>query len=263
MTTDLSAEAIMRDLVTRFVGQKTLYFEQLPSTMDTARQEALRNTPEGTAIVTGEQTAGRGRLNRAWLTPAGNIALSVVLYPDKQRLPSLPMVAGLAVIHAIEMVTGLKPELKWPNDILLNSRKVGGILIETGSRSDRTGYAVIGIGINARLTPADFPDIESSATGLFHEAGGNVSRIELARYLLRELEQFYLASSDGDAVFLEWRSRLVTLGKQVRVTASPDESTFEAVAESVNPDGSLQLRHPDGTLTSVFAGDVTLSTKTK
>ncbi|MEE8419326.1 MAG: biotin--[acetyl-CoA-carboxylase] ligase, partial [Dehalococcoidales bacterium] len=105
----LSAEAITRDLGTRIIGRDVLYYPALPSTMIEAAEQARKGAAEGTVIIAGEQTAGRGRMNRAWLAPGGNIALSLILYPDLSSLPSLIMVASLAVAGAIEAVTGLKP----------------------------------------------------------------------------------------------------------------------------------------------------------
>jgi BirA family biotin operon repressor/biotin-[acetyl-CoA-carboxylase] ligase len=253
---DLSADLITRDLETRFLGQRVLYYPSLRTTMETARQEALNGAPEGTVVIADEQTAARGRLKRTWLSPRGNIALSVVLYPDREHLHSVIMAASLAVAHSIEMVTGLRPQLKWPNDILLGGKKVCGILVETSVQSDRVDYAIIGIGINVNLNPADFPEILPVATGLSRELGREVSRLELVRCLLREMEQLYLSARISNTVYEEWSKRLVTLGKAVRVTSG--ETTLEGTAESVGPDGSLLLRLPDGTPEWILAGDVTL-----
>ena len=125
----LSADSISRDLETRFVGQRVMYYPSLTSTMEAARQEAQQGVVEGTVVVAGEQTAGKGRLKRAWLSPGGNIALSVILRPGVADLSSLIMLASLAVVHSIETVTGLKSQIKLPNDVLINGKKVCGILI--------------------------------------------------------------------------------------------------------------------------------------
>ena len=253
---DLSADLITANLETRFIGQRVLYYPCLRTTMDTARQEALNDAPEGTVVIADEQTAARGRLKRTWLSPRGNISLSVVLYPDREHLHSLIMAASLAVVHSIETVTGLRPQLKWPNDILLGGNKVCGILIETSIQSNRVDYAIVGIGINVNLDPADFPEILPTATSLSRELGREVSRPELVRCLLCEMEQLYLAPLESESVYEEWRSRLVTLGRAIRVTSG--DTTLEGTAESVEPDGSLLLRLPDGTSKRILAGDVNL-----
>ena len=130
----LSAGAISQDLKTGIIGSRILYYPTLSSTMDAGREAARNGTPEGTVIIAGEQTAGRGRLKRSWLAPSGNIALSVILYPRLSELPEMIMLASLAVTHGIEAVTGIKPQIKWPNDILIEGKKVCGILIESDAR---------------------------------------------------------------------------------------------------------------------------------
>ena len=252
----LSPAAITRDLETRFVGQKVIYSPSLTSTNEVAAREARQGAAEGTIVVTDEQTAGRGRLARVWLSPRGSVAVSVILHPSLSSLPSLIMLASLAVVHSIESVTGLRAEIKWPNDILINGRKVCGILIESDVQGNRVNYSVIGIGVNVNLKLAGFPEILPIATSLSDELGRDVSRLSVLRCLLVELEKLYLALSSGGSIYEEWRDRLVTLGKKVRATMG--DTVYEGVAESVSPDGSLLLRGLDGKLTRIVAGDVTL-----
>jgi BirA family biotin operon repressor/biotin-[acetyl-CoA-carboxylase] ligase len=252
----LSPAAITDNLGTRFIGQRVLYYPQLKSTMDVARQQAQQGATEGTVVIAGEQAAGRGRIKRAWLSPKGSIALSLILYPKLGYLPSLIMVASLAVVHCIEKVTGLKSQIKWPNDVLINGKKVCGILIESEIKGNQVGYATLGIGINTNLRLSDFPEISSIATSLSHELGRNVSQLSMIRCLLAEIERLYLALPSGDSVYREWRDNLVTLGKKVQVRSG--ETTYEGIAESVAQNGSLLLRQPDGSLIKIVAGDVTL-----
>lgn len=252
----LSAWEITQGLKTRIIGRRLLYYPSLASTMEMARQLARQGAAEGTVIIADEQTAGRGRLKRAWLTPKGNIALSVILHPAAQNLPSLIMLASLAVVRSITEVTGLKPQIKWPNDVLLNSKKVSGILIENDFLGDKAAHSVIGIGIDVNFNPADYPDIAAIATSLSAELGREVSRLKLIRYLLVEMENLYLDLSAGRSLYEEWRDNLVTLGKAVRATA--DDAVYEGIAESVERDGSLMLRQRDGSLVKIVAGDVTL-----
>ena len=257
MTEDIfSADVITEGLKTRLIGQRVLYYPSVDSTMEVARQQARQGAVEGTVIVAGEQTGGRGRLKRAWLTPAGNIALSIILYPDILFLPSLIMLASLAVAHSIELATSLKPQIKWPNDVLINDKKVCGILIENDMQGNTVNYSITGIGINTNLRLADFPEIQPTATSLSDELGREVSRLNVIRHLLGEIERYYLALSAGEPIYEEWRDRLVTVGKKVRVMAG--ETTCEGTAESVNRDGSLLLRGSNGNLIRIVAGDVTL-----
>jgi BirA family biotin operon repressor/biotin-[acetyl-CoA-carboxylase] ligase len=256
MKETLSADAIAEGLDTRVIGRRVLYYPSVTSTNEVAKKEAGQGAEEGTVIVADEQTAGRGRLKRSWLTPEGNIAVSVVLYPDKSLLPSLIMMASLAVVHSVESVTGLKPQIKWPNDVLIGGRKVCGILVESDVRTNRVNYAVIGIGINVHLNPDEYTEVKDSATGLSAEAGVEVSRLSIIRNLLADMDGLYSALSPGGKVFSEWRGRLVTLGRKVRVTA--EETVYEGIAESVDEDGSLLLRETGGNLNRIVAGDVTL-----
>jgi BirA family biotin operon repressor/biotin-[acetyl-CoA-carboxylase] ligase len=256
MENDLSPTSITENLETSFVGQRVIYYPSLTSTMEVAKGEAYRGVAEGTIIVTGEQTAGKGRRKRVWLSPKGNIALSVILYPSAVYLSSLIMLASLAVVYSIEGVTGLKPQLKWPNDVLINGKKVSGILIESGVRGSQVDYVVIGFGINVNLRPVDFPEISSIATSLSQELGTEVSRLDLVRRLLIELEKLYLALSSGESIYQQWREKLATLGKKVQV--SWGKTRYEGIAESVTETGSLLLRCSDGNLAEIVAGDVTL-----
>ena len=252
---ELSPDLITEGLQTSFIGKRVFYYPSVTSTNEVAKREAEQDAAEGTAIIAGEQTAGKGRLKRTWLTPEGNIALSLVLYPDVSAFPYLIMLASLAVVHCIEAI-GLKPEIKWPNDILVNGGKVCGILVESGVRGDKTYYAVIGIGINVNLRTEDFTDIQTTATSLSGELGREVSRLGIVRNLLVDTERLYVSLSDSGAIYAEWRDRLVTLGKAVKV--ADNDAVYEGIAESVDAEGSLLLRGLDGSLKRIVAGDVIL-----
>jgi len=256
----ITEASIARDLNTSFVGQRIIYHSKIPSTMELARREALEGALEGTAVITDEQTAGKGRIGRFWSSPKGCIALSIILYPKQAYLPSLIMVASLAVMHTIKCVTGLRSQIKWPNDVLINGKKVCGILVESGVQGGRSNYAIIGIGINVNLEAAYIGEVSLMATSLSDELGKQVSRLEIVRKLLREIERLYLSAQDGEAVYQEWRQNLETLGRSVSAKSGND--VYEGIAESVEKDGSLMLRLRDGSLKRIVAGDVTLTQKT-
>ena len=256
MLNSLSPGQITAGLPTRFVGRRVLYYPRLASTMDIARREARQKASEGTVVIADEQTAGRGRIQRGWLSPKGSVALSVLLYPSLTSLPYMVMLTSLAVVHAVEALTGLKSQIKWPTDVLINRKKVCGILVESDVRGDKVNYAIIGIGINVNNTMADSPEIAAIATSLRDEGGKEILRADLIRQLLIDIEKLYLTLPDGEQIYNEWRERLVTLGKRVRVQSG--QTSLEGIAESVDADGHLLLRHPDGTVTRVIAGDVSL-----
>jgi len=253
---ELSSSSITDGLATSFIGQKVIYHPRLPSTMDVARLEARQRTAEGTVIIAGEQTEGRGRMQRTWLSPSGNIALSIVLYPDIKSLSYLVMIASLAVAHSIETVTGLKTRIKWPNDILIGGKKVCGILIENEVKGNSVNYSIVGIGINVDLKASDITEISGMATSLKEELERSMLRAIIIRHILTEFERFYLLLPDGQSIFKAWQARLETLEKKVMVKSGGD--ILEGIAESVDESGVLMIRQPDGTLTKVVAGDVTL-----
>ncbi len=252
----ISPERITNGLETRFIGQRVIHFTRLKSTMEMARQEARRGADEGTVVIAEEQTAGRGRVKRAWLSPRGSISLSVVLYPGIAQLPSLIMLASVAAARSIEAVAGFKAQLKWPNDVLIGGRKVCGILIENELKGSGVSWAVIGIGINVNMKVRAMTEIADTATSLSDELGEELPRVEIIRRLLIELERLYLELGDGAHIYQEWRKRLITLGKRVRVISG--ETVLQGVAEDVSRDGSLLLKHDDGSISHIVAGDVIL-----
>jgi BirA family transcriptional regulator, biotin operon repressor / biotin---[acetyl-CoA-carboxylase] ligase len=251
---DFNEKLIKNGLNTRVIGREVLYYPSLPSTMDTAREKARQGAAEGTVIIAGEQTAGRGRLKRAWLAPAGNIALSAILRPETAALPYLIMIASLAVARSIERVTGLTTQIKWPNDVLTEGKKVCGILIENELKGNKIEFSIIGIGINTNLRVNDFSEIKDTAASLQNTPGGDL-RLKLTQALLRELDLIYV-NLDTKHIFEQWRKRLVTLGKKVKATSGVQ--VIEGVAEDVDAEGALWLRQAGGGLFKVVAGDVTL-----
>jgi len=251
--TDIAAST-SRGLKTTFIGQKVIYYPALPSTMDAARQAVRQGAADGTVIIAGEQTAGKGRLKRAWLSPPGSIALSIVLYPGLSVLPYLVMIASLAAVYAIEKAADVKAQIKWPNDILVDGKKAGGILIENEVRGDKVDFSIIGIGINVDLDVTAHPEISSIATSL--KSQRKDLGVRIIRSLLIEFERLYIKLPDGKTIFEDWRDRLVTLGKKVKATSG--RQVTEGTAESVDQSGALYIRGADGKLTKVVAGDVTL-----
>jgi BirA family biotin operon repressor/biotin-[acetyl-CoA-carboxylase] ligase len=150
----------------------------------------------------------------------------------------------------------VKCQLKWPNDVLINGKKVCGILLESKASVDSVDYALVGIGVNVNMKMADHPELAAIATSLALETGGEVSRTELLRNLFIEMEKLYVRLRAGESILTEWRDQLVTLGKKIHVRSG--DEVFEGTAESVADDGSLLLRCVDGRLLKFNAGDVSL-----
>ena len=254
----LSAERIRAGLTTRFVGQNLVYLPETGSTNDVARRLAAEGAPDGTLVLTDHQTSGRGRLDRRWEAPPGSsLLLSLLFRPSlaPQQLQRLTMICGLGVVDAVEATTGLQVGLKWPNDVVQDGAKLGGILTEVGLEGAQVAYAVVGIGLNVNLDPTRLPGtLLLPATSLSHLLGREVDRIELLRALLEAIERRYLVLQAGATPQAEWAERLITLGHRVRV--SLDDRLLEGVAEGVTADGALLVRLADGRLETILAGDV-------
>jgi len=222
--------------------------------MDMAKRMAKEGMGEGTVIIAGEQTAGRGRLGRKWLSPpGGSLSLSIILRPTLPQLPQLNMAACLATVQSIEKVSGLKPTIKWPNDVLLNGKKVSGILMENIFDGGELKATILGIGINAKFDALAFTEISAIATSLSTESGREISPEEILPSLLEEFEQIYQELQGGRKIYERWLARVETPGKLVRVKSG--DTIEEGYAESINPNGSLILRRLDGSLITMVTGE--------
>jgi BirA family transcriptional regulator, biotin operon repressor / biotin---[acetyl-CoA-carboxylase] ligase len=252
----LSAELIQRNLPTRFIGHKIIYYSSIASTMEAAKMEAQWGAEAGTVIVAGEQTAGRGRLQRCWLSPAGGLAFSVILRPNFNNLHYMIMLASLAVTYGIRSLTGLKPQIKWPNDVLIGEKKVCGILIENDIRKNVLNHVIIGIGINVNLRVEQYPEITALATSLSDQLKTEISKLEVIRTVLIEMDRLYTDLPQGERLLHQWKTHLITLGQQIQVNMG--DQVYTGRAESVTDDGSLMVRQKDGYLVRVIAGDVML-----
>lgn len=257
----LSPAAIRRGLVTRVVGREVVCLKTVGSTNDWLKAAAGEGAPEGLVVFAEEQTAGHGQAGRPWLAPWGCCLLGSVLFRPRfppERLFYLSMLGACAAVGAIVELTGLPLQLKWPNDLVSERGKVGGVLVESGSVDGQTEYAVLGIGLNVNLgrrALAAIPGADSLRANL----GRSLSRNRLARALLRGLDERYAVLRDGqfDAVFAEWRERLRTIGTWVELhRAGTIEGPFFALR--VTDDGALVLLRPDGTTIDVVAGEVSV-----
>jgi BirA family transcriptional regulator, biotin operon repressor / biotin---[acetyl-CoA-carboxylase] ligase len=233
--------------------------DELDSTQRLARELARGGADEGTTVIAERQTAGRGRLGRHWHSPPGlNLYCSVVLRPAvaPAAVPCLALIAGLAVVDAVREVAGLAGALKWPNDVLLDGRKVAGILTEMEAEVERVHFVIAGIGVN--VNAADFPpDLAGKATSLRLAGGQPVDRAAFAAGLLAALEGRYrrFLAAGFAAMRSEWEACSALTGKEVRVTAPEGEVAGRVLG--VDDDGALRLAGPRGEL-RVVAGEVTL-----
>ena len=296
-STPYTPQSIRAGLNTLILGRRIEVHEQVGSTNDLARQAGRRGEPEGLVIVAEEQTAGRGRLDRVWSAPPGCCVLcSVLLRPRFSPYNAfyLTIATALAVFRACAGYfptregearenwetppnprTGDAPVnpsagrteirdtppnpamIKWPNDVLVNGRKVAGVLSESELSGDDWEFAVVGFGINANLEPNQLQGLRATATSLSIELGQPVDRTALLCHVLAEMEDLYLTLQNGQfgLVYSQWASRLGTIGKRVAVRDGAE--TVEGQALRVDFDGALILRLDDGTQRRVLAGDIT------
>jgi BirA family biotin operon repressor/biotin-[acetyl-CoA-carboxylase] ligase len=251
---------LARVLNTSFVGKQVVFREVVDSTQNLALSLAARQDSHGTVVIAEQQKSGRGRQKRKWLSPKGGIWLSVILRPEipTARITLLPFAAALAVCNAIR-ATGLDARLKWPNDVMVSGKKVAGILLDISAEADQVNHAVIGIGINANVDAnAISARLEGiKITSISDELGRTVSRLDLAKTLLENLERYYLEMEKRgpSAIMQEWKKNSDMLGR--KVTVSQGGKTIQGLAVDVNDDGSLLLRTGASDVNIVF-GDISV-----
>jgi BirA family biotin operon repressor/biotin-[acetyl-CoA-carboxylase] ligase len=208
-------------------------------------------------IIAETQSRGRGRMGREWLSPKGGVWISVVLRPrlSPDEVPKLALMLGVAAAKTL-LLEGLECRLKWPNDVLVNDKKVCGILTEIDAELDMVNYIIAGVGINVNNDPMDFPlEFRDTATTLKAELGREVPRAPIVRHFLEELERDYRVFIAGASSTLleEWRRLSGTLGRKVRIVTHG--RTFEGIATNIDDNGALLLRSEDGNTVRILSGD--------
>lgn len=249
---------------TKVVGRELRCFEELDSTNNYLK--AWTDGPDGAAVTAESQTAGRGRMDRSFQSPRGQgIYLSVLLRPGlpPDRLPPVTALAGVAVCAAVERVCGVRPGLKWPNDPVLNGKKLCGILTEMSLEAEtgRVQSLVLGIGINVGQRPEDFsPEVREVATSLLQVLGKPVSRPQLTAALLEELDRAYAALLAGDLseYLAAYRRDCVNLGKTVQLIPFGGGARETARAVDIDGEFSLVVRGEDGKERTVRSGEVSV-----
>jgi len=259
----LEATVITGSLRTRIFGRKVVYYPVVGSTNEEAKRLAEEGAPEGTLVIADEQKAGKGRLGRRWFAPPGtSLLMSLIFRPPlaPYQAQRLTVLCSLAIAEAVEEVTPLEVNLKWPNDILINGKKAGGILTELGIKGGHLAYVVVGIGLNVNVdfssSQEPWLSLRQTATSLYRELGYKVPRLLLLLRFLEKVEEKYEGLGEGRDFHSEWARRLVTLHR--RVCVSMPGKYIEGWAEAVDEEGALLVRTDEGVLHRVLAGDVTL-----
>lgn len=264
----LNAFEIAYRLGTAIIGHNVLYFDILDSTNNYAKKLATEGCEDGTVVIAGSQVAGRGRIGRDWYSSQDKgIYLSVVLKPamPPEKIQLLTLAASVAVVDAVKNVCGVEAGIKWPNDVILDGKKVCGILTEMNCEADLVNFAIIGIGINFSQASGDFPDgLEDKAVSLMAYLQGKGAqgkipdRLDLIRSVLTELDKVYsqLTENGGGKVVDMWKQRSLTIGREVRIHHS--EGQFTGTALDITADGRLVIACGDGATREVSSGEISV-----
>ena len=235
-------------------------FETIDSTNTYLKQLAEAGAEGGTAVIAHSQTGGRGRLGRSFHSPAGSgIYLSYLLRPNckPEALMHLTCAVAVAMCDAVEKTTGLRPGIKWTNDLVHGKRKLGGILTELGFENGLVSYAVVGIGINCTQKAEDFPEeIRSIATSLAAVTGRPIDKAALETEMLSALEAMTQALADKETILARYRADCITLGQKVCVVRGEEISYGTAL--DVDGEGALVVRFEDGSVRAVSSGEVSV-----
>lgn len=259
---DIFTETELKSVIhTCVAGQNLIFLDQVDSTNTRAKQLAESGAPDGTVVVAETQSAAKGRRGRSWMAPAGTgVWFSLLLRPqiEPEHASMLTLVAAMAVERGIRAVTGLESRIKWPNDIVIDGKKVCGILTEMSADMDSVNHVVVGIGINANIR--EFPEeLQDKATSLLLASGQVVNRAKLLNAALRAWEEYYekyLQTEDLSLLTKEYNGLLAGIGGMVKVLAPKGEYT--GISHGINQLGELRVEREDGTVTEVMSGEVSV-----
>lgn len=259
---DVMSEAEISSLLkTSWAGNKILYYSETDSTNSRAKEAGERNGVHGTLFVADMQSAGKGRRGRSWVSPHGtSIYMTILLRPEvsPNQAPMLTLVMGLSVAEGIRKVCGVDAAIKWPNDIVVNKKKVCGILTEMATEMEYINYAVIGVGIN--VNQQEFPEeIHNVATSLRIATESSYKRSEIIAAVLEMFEENYetfIKTGDLSGLRKAYNDILINQGQDVKVLEPGNE--YEARAEGINETGELIVTLPDGSKRNIFAGEVSV-----
>lgn len=258
----LYAWEVVPRLKTDWIGRHFEYREKVTSTNDIAKELAQAGASDGLVVAADEQSRGRGRRGRGWSSPfGGGIYMSIVLRPDvsPREVPKIALVAALGVAEGIEAATGLQTAVKWPNDVLVDGKKVCGILVEMEAELEAVRHVVVGIGVNANVSVDDIPEeARERASSLSILRGSPIDRVQLTAEILLAVERQYVRwIQDGFQTILPMlKSKTASLG--VPLVVIDGHRTFEAEGVDISDDGALLVRQSDGKIVPVYAADVSI-----
>jgi len=256
----LDPDTIREGLNTKVMGKKAYCFWETGSTQTVAQGLAKSGAEEGTIVLAEGQTEGKGRMGRSWFSPLGKgIWVSIILRPllPPSLAGRVSLISALAVAEAIREVTGLPALIKWPNDLVISEKKVGGILTEMSAEMEQIKFIILGIGINVNQDEF-LEELKGKALSLHQGGGKEVSRLSLLRNILRRLDNYYPYLQKGElgTITNRWRELSATLGKQVRVSFQGE--VIEGQAVDIDSEGALLLRLDSGFVKCLTGGEVSM-----
>ncbi len=260
------AQAIKHRLATSVIGHKILCYTRTSSTSDIAKDLAGTENKEGVVIIAREQTQGRGRLHgdhpRKWYSPPGGLYASILLRPtiSPNQAPCLSLVCAIAVTNVLLKQYNISAGIKWPNDVLINDKKICGVLAEGSTRNESLRYVIVGIGINVNVTSQSLrKGAQSSGTSMLIELGTELSITEVICHVLEEFEKLYIEFIEHDLSKLlhSYRSLLLTLGQWIKIQTI--DETLEGIAQDIDSNGSLILQLADNSVRQIYSGEVIMS----
>lgn len=245
-------------LKNKFIGKTIYYYENLSSTMDTAMDLSLKGATEGAVVIAEHQTKGRGRMGRIWLSPKyRGIYFSLIIKPKilPQQAPILTLIAAVAICEGLKKQAGLTAQIKWPNDILIDNKKIGGILTELSAEMDIVHAIIVGVGINVNNEKKTLPYVASSLKEI---TGYEISRVNILQSILSCFEERYLQFQKGGVAKIldKWRHLSTTLGKRVRLNVGGHKNRLSGEAVDIDQDGSLLIRQDSGLVERAISGDI-------
>jgi BirA family biotin operon repressor/biotin-[acetyl-CoA-carboxylase] ligase len=258
-----SVHSLLAHVKTEILGRSIRLFDEVDSTQNVAHKLVREGAQEGTIVIAEAQTAGRGRMGRKWHSPKGKgIWMSLVLKPEipLPLLSQLTLLIAVALCRSVRRVTGLEAGIKWPNDLLVDGRKISGILLESSAEDERLHYVIAGIGISANLEEKDFPpELRNAATSLLIETGREIEREVLIGDFLGQLEEFYrLYTQQGfTPIRLLWEALSVSLHRPIRVNT--ERGVVEGSAVALDETGALIVELEDGKRMTLYSGEVHLT----
>jgi len=256
---------ITRDLKTQLIGKRVYYFEEIDSTQNFAQNIAADKKENGTIIIAEKQTSGRGRLDRKWTSPKGGIWFSLIIHPkfDVSSSTLIPILSAVALSKSIKSVLDIETEVKWPNDITMNGKKVAGVLVDASFQTNSIDYLILGIGINfdidakkleKRLTKTpNFYGIDS----LRGKENKTPPKTLLKEFLLQfEKNLFQLDKGEKSKIIKEWTKRAAGIGKKITINTS--NGKISGISQGIDNDGALKIKTKNETK-KIYVGDVVLS----